>query len=102
MIGQDVLLDPSFSSGKLSQRRYVAVSDRNGNGNPRSGEGFKDVGIRVEYLNPVDVCFAFEEFCYLCRSWEIVGDGSVVDADGIDGGGSGGENRKVATKEEED
>jgi hypothetical protein len=43
----------------------------------------EDVGVGVEYLNAVDGGLGFEKGGDFGRWWEVVGDGAIVDADGV-------------------
>ena len=56
---------------------------------------FEDVRVGVEDLDAVDGGLGFEEVGHLGGWWEVVGDGSIVDADGVSGGG-------VAQREQEE
>ena len=51
------------------------------------GKGFEDVRVGVEDLDAVDGGLGFEEVGHLGVWWEVVGDGAIVDTDGVSGGG---------------
>lgn len=99
---QDVVSDPGLGGGEFCEGRYVAVADRDGDGDVCVGEGAEEFGVGVEELDAVYGGLGFEEIGYLLRWREVVGDGAVVDADGVSGGGGDGVARQGEEEEEEE
>ena len=84
---KDIIGHPGLGGGEFGKSWNVAVSDGDGERDVGVGEGFEDVRVGVEDLHAVDGGLGFEEVGHLGRWWEVVGDGAVVDADGVSGGG---------------
>jgi hypothetical protein len=79
----NVIGDPRLGGGEFGQGGNVAISNGDGHGDAGVGESAKDVGVGVEYLYAVDGGLGFEKGGDFGRWWEVVGDGAVVDADGV-------------------
>ena len=84
---KDIIGHPGLGGGEFRKGWNVAVSDGDGERDVGVGEGFEDVRVGVEDLHAVDGGLGFEEVGHLGRRWEVVGDGAIVDADGVSGGG---------------
>lgn len=79
-----------------AEHRDVAVGCGDGDGDAGVGKSLKDLRVHVVDLDAVYGGPCFEEVRH--RGWrrEVVAEGSVVDADGVDGGG------EVEEEEEEE
>ena len=84
---EDVGGDPFLGGGKFCEGRDVGVGDGYGDGDVCVGEGAEDGRVCVEDFNVGDCGLGFEESGDGCGWWEVVGDGAVVDADVVGGGG---------------
>lgn len=91
---ENVVGNPRLSGGELGEGRNVTICYGDGEGDAGAGEGAENIGVGVKDLDAVDVGVRFEEGGDLGRGREIVGDGAVVDPDGVGGGGKGDEERE--------
>jgi hypothetical protein len=79
----NVIGNLGLGGGEFGQGGNVAISNGDDHGDAGVGESVEDVRVGVEYLNAADGGLGFEKGGDFGRWWEVVGDGAVVDADGV-------------------
>jgi hypothetical protein len=79
----NVIGDLGLGSGEFDQGGNIAISNSDGHKDADVGESAEDVSVGVKYLNSVDGGLGFEKGGDFGRWWEVVGDGAIVDADGV-------------------
>lgn len=98
--GENIVGNPRLGGGELGEGGNVTVSDGDGECDAGAGEGTEDIGVGVKDLDAVDGGVGFEEGSDLGRGRKVVGNGAVVDADGICGGGKGNEKEEEEREKE--
>lgn len=100
--GENIVGNPRLGGGELGEGGNVTVSDGDGEGDAGAGEGTENIGVGVKDLDAVDGSAGFEESGDLGRGRKVVGNGAVVDADGICGGGKGNEEEEEEEEREKE
>ena len=83
---QNVIGNPRLCCRQLRERRDITIFGGDSDGDASVGKGVENVGVAIKDFDAVDGGLGFEEVGDFGWWREVVGDGAVVDADGVGSG----------------